>query len=1792
MGRLLVEILISASGAQASAGIDEVGASADRTTRKVESLIQSALRGETALRRTAEGAERLKDQMEETKAAKGMIADLGALNTKLREELQAVKEGAVGLERLNQKRREEAQAARIASTQVRAGVSAESEMGKAIALEIREQDRLQAELRQTAAARAAANLAATTTSAAPEASTLSKFASSARSALMVVTAVTATVTGLGYSIKKLADIASEEQDVFAQLSAGVRSTGASAGYTAQELLNLASSLSHLTGIDDEVIAGGESILLTFQRIRSQGSFADAMADSMDIAARKGMDLNAAVTLTGKLYSGSLDSAKKAGIIFTDSQKEQIKHLFATGRAIEAQTIIHQHLQRAIGGSAAAARDTLGGAMRAASTESGNLMEVLAGQLSPVIRKLTEDYVKWAQSAEAQEHMAELGRLLADAIEGAASAAKLLGPGLKVIGLELKIILAVIGPVLNAIGWLGEKLEFARDTYIDAAKEAGFFRDTIRDSTPQIVDYTNSQMDAVLALREEYGKLGQAAVDAARAQLDAMSAEAKQAEDLAAKNRQLLADRDKTRKRNVEIGAIPKSQGGPGQADRDLAESARLAEERAKNLHNIIGNLNTRLKGHAKAAAAAASGEEDFGNSLGKARENARKMIADLIRERDETDAQADSIKLSTEAYEAQLLAQKQDAAVRRIREPLLEAGIDLTTREIGLIRSLVVEIEASTKAVADTKAWTEAWNKARASIKPIDIKADIKALAEWAEKAMAGTNALRDIRARGLAVLTSIDAETAALIRGTKAHTDYIQSLQVEQEIASRLGERTAANAEIYDALAAELKVKLPVMIDAELALSLKDSLATPRDELKTLYTEIDRLAKTCDAAGEPILSAAEAEALRANAAAQFMNEQLSGWSSFMSDLGNIVGGGFGHIMSQVSRAIQTIQAGQSAGTQLGGLMNASAGTTAMLGAVGMYVAAAKIAYDFFKSAQANRYSRGYGYAGVTGMEAGQGWEIGAGMTGRAREASRQIQEAARTLAEAMGGVITSFASIEIQVRRDGKYFKAFVAGELIGKFEDINDAINAAIIAGFKSGKTSLFGLSDLVRQGLDQALNTTSGTALEFDSSDLQQFLGSLREIAELSWSDSARQVSATTNHLHDLLGTLLKMGDASPAVMQGFDDIRASLVRTFQDWRRSLTGQEMSSAEARALQESEIKLFNARKALEIARLKQEYEAYKGHAAIVAGEGQTTRQFFLIKKGELDGYAAFIQARGTLAQAEAEIYGSTTDAIKAALEATIAALEAIPDIDISEVGKGGRGDRGGGGGRGDDRASFRQDIKDRMAEFLGEVSRMFYGLDQEMADLSARAKELGIPLSELNELFGKMQEGVRKNLKNRMDDLAGKGMSDIGKQLEEGLAFFAELRKKGRKETGIPDWKVDVREEQFKGQIKGSFQQSLNEFAGLSDPMLQIKMRAAELRKGLQELAAQGLLTAEEIQHAKDMIAGGEEIQRQQAIGGIMSQVYGYLKDSAKYAQEEAELKKEMELINLRMLEAQLKMLNAWDDHTAQVFAGAAEAIRNGIVAGFAGGGAGGGLNDMIEAAEEYYKQLQNQQKEAADILKGWRDAGKTPLQRELDQLAEEMEKVTDAFGLTAEITQLHAERLRAIITSYLEPLQSALDQQQTGGTSSLTGEQKFFESQRQFRALAGQAQAAIASGDLGAIPDPQELRRLFDQYLEFAQGYTGGEGFRFIESEARGVFQSILSAIPGLARAGAAGGGASATGSATSPFTTQSPALQAAIETGNTLLLSEARNQTAILAQIRNSTRDMAGSLYQTLSVRMVA
>jgi hypothetical protein len=240
---------------------------------------------------------------------------------------------------------------------------------------------------------------------------------------------------------------SEAEDSLAQLRASVISTGGAAGLTAEQLAQMASEFQNVTRYSDEAVAGAEKVLLTFRQIKGD-NFRDATAAVLDMTAKLGGDLESRAKGIGKLLEGSLSGALKLGIIFTDEQKKLIKTLFDTGQAEKAQAIILKELQVAFGGSAAAARNTMGGAIDSLKNQVGELFEAIGGELSPVLVGLANDLQSAATSADFTALAREIGQDLAIAIKLVAEVSKFLISNVALLRVGFELFIAV-----KAAQWL-------------------------------------------------------------------------------------------------------------------------------------------------------------------------------------------------------------------------------------------------------------------------------------------------------------------------------------------------------------------------------------------------------------------------------------------------------------------------------------------------------------------------------------------------------------------------------------------------------------------------------------------------------------------------------------------------------------------------------------------------------------------------------------------------------------------------------------------------------------------------------------------------------------------------------------------------------------------------------------------------------------------------------------------------------------------------------------------------------------------------------------------------------------------------------------------------------------------------------------------------------------------------------------------------------------------------------------------------------------------------------------------
>jgi len=207
---------------------------------------------------------------------------------------------------------------------------------------------------------------------------------------LAAAAVTATIgVGLVAALKKTVSASIEAQAVQAQLASAIRSTGGVAGQSVAGLNDHAAALQKVSNFGDEAINKAQSLLLTFTKIQGD-TFPKATEAVLDVATAMGTDLQSAAIQVGKALNDPIlgvTALARSGIQFTQSQKDTIKTLVETGQQAEAQRLILKELEVQFGGSAKAARETLGGALSGLKNAFGDLFEVSQDSTRGIVRAL-------------------------------------------------------------------------------------------------------------------------------------------------------------------------------------------------------------------------------------------------------------------------------------------------------------------------------------------------------------------------------------------------------------------------------------------------------------------------------------------------------------------------------------------------------------------------------------------------------------------------------------------------------------------------------------------------------------------------------------------------------------------------------------------------------------------------------------------------------------------------------------------------------------------------------------------------------------------------------------------------------------------------------------------------------------------------------------------------------------------------------------------------------------------------------------------------------------------------------------------------------------------------------------------------------------------------------------------------------------------------------------------------------------------------------------------------------------
>lgn len=236
--------------------------------------------------------------------------------------------------------------------------------------------------------------------------------------------------GAGAVFVKMVQGAKEAEAAMAQVNAAIKSTGGAAGVTAKQISAMSTEIKKMTGIDDDLVNSMSSVLLTFTKV-GKDVFPQATKAIIDMSTRLGTDLNSSAIQVGKALQDPIKGVtalSKAGVEFSESQKAMIKSLTETGQIAKAQAIILKELETEFGGSAAAARDTLGGALKALQQNVDDLIDSFEGnrglretvEFTNIVLEDMAEYIKALRdpSSQASKQMDAFGASLGNVLQTA------------------------------------------------------------------------------------------------------------------------------------------------------------------------------------------------------------------------------------------------------------------------------------------------------------------------------------------------------------------------------------------------------------------------------------------------------------------------------------------------------------------------------------------------------------------------------------------------------------------------------------------------------------------------------------------------------------------------------------------------------------------------------------------------------------------------------------------------------------------------------------------------------------------------------------------------------------------------------------------------------------------------------------------------------------------------------------------------------------------------------------------------------------------------------------------------------------------------------------------------------------------------------------------------------------------------------------------------------------------------------------------------------------------------------
>jgi hypothetical protein len=249
-----------------------------------------------------------------------------------------------------------------------------------------------------------------------------------------------------------------------------KSMGLFGGQTAavtKRLIDFANANELTVAVDAEVIKATQAKLLTFKEL---GKTADEAGGAFDRATIAALDLAAAgfgsaesnAVQLGKALQDpikGLTALRRAGVTFTEAEKEKIKTLVQSGQILEAQNVILSAIETQVGGTAKATAKATD-IMNIAFT---NVSEAIGLALLPTFREFADEIVKITPTLEQAlaPAAAEIGQVFKDEVLPAVRdfTKWLASPdGVETIREFAQAIIDSIKNLIDFIGWVVKNRE--------------------------------------------------------------------------------------------------------------------------------------------------------------------------------------------------------------------------------------------------------------------------------------------------------------------------------------------------------------------------------------------------------------------------------------------------------------------------------------------------------------------------------------------------------------------------------------------------------------------------------------------------------------------------------------------------------------------------------------------------------------------------------------------------------------------------------------------------------------------------------------------------------------------------------------------------------------------------------------------------------------------------------------------------------------------------------------------------------------------------------------------------------------------------------------------------------------------------------------------------------------------------------------------------------------------------------------------------------------------------------------